>query len=233
MKIRCLNCKRKVKLGKKIFPHCKTAINYPKPVKRRTTWFIKFFLVLAAAIAAVIFALWAVGNTVILNFKAPSDARSINGGDISFMNTESEAYSKLPNYVKEMLPEKKQEDNGPVLDAILPYVGAEVEKIDGYFGKAEVTFLVCAPDVGNWLRGIDIASVGSSEALLSMMCDAVPTMPLRFDSVTVKYNRKGIFDLEGNFKTAEFANALYGGFNEAYNEIYEQVINDIKEALGQ
>lgn len=202
-----------------------------KKNKKKLPFIIRFFRAIII-IGAVLFVLWfGFGNMVTLYLHSEEVVETLNSGSLELAGTEN-AYTELPNYVKDMLDDKYLEDEqGPITKAVLPYIKAERISINGFFGMATVKYKITAPDIENWLLNLDPTLVTSEQALLSLMQTYIESAPQRSVEVDVQYDRKNIFsvDWRGNYYTREFADAVCGGFNSAYSTLLEQAM---KEYMG-
>lgn len=180
---------------------------------------------------------YAFGNQLTLHLHAKEVTQTINAGSLDIPGANSNDYDEFPDFVKEMLgQEEKKEtaaETGPLLNAILPYVNAECTKIHGFFGGTTVEYTITAPDVESWLLGLDAENVESAEDLLEQMKDYLPGAPDRTRTVTIEYTRSGFFkaDWEGMYLIPEFTDAVSGGVNSAYSELYQKMLEQMKEAI--
>jgi len=192
-------------------------------------------IIVILIIAGILLGAWyAFGNLITLGAHSDQVVETLNSGslDIPGMNN---AYNELPNYVKDMLGDEHRNSGeyGPMTKAILPHISVEKVKVNGFFGGSSVEYKITAPDIESWLLGLDPALVTSTDALMSMMEEYIKTAPSRSANVTIEYTRDGFFSTEwyGNYYTREFSDAVCGGFNSAYNELYQKALNEIMDSL--
>lgn len=206
-----------------------------KKNRKKLPWIIRF-LRTVIIIAAVLFLIWfGFANMITLRIHSDEVLEKLNSGSLDLAGTEN-AYTKLPNYVKSMLDESTfQNEYGPITTSVLPYISAERVKVNGLFGASSVVYRITAPDIENWLLNLDESGIKSEDDLLRLMQEYIPTAPSRSVEVTVDYDRKNIFSVtwRGNYYTREFADAVCGGFNSAYNVLYEKAMQQLWEVLGE
>jgi len=204
-----------------------------KKKKKKLPWILRF-IIANIIIAGVLFVLWfGFGNMLTLYYHSEGVLETLNSGSLE-LNGAQNAYDELPNYIKDMLDESKfGNEYGPITTSVLPYIKAERVKINGFFGASTVEYKITAPDLESWLLNLDPALITGEDALISMLQEYIKGAPVRSVTVKVKYNRKNLFsvDWHGNYYTREFADAVCGGFNSAYNVIYEKAMQEIYEAM--
>ena len=194
------------------------------------------FIIANVIIFGVLFGIWyGFGNMVTLYLHSEEVLETLNSGSLELAGTES-AYDRLPNYIKKMMDDEYfEKDYGPVTTAVLPYIKAERAAIHGFFGSSAVSYTISAPDLESWLLSLDFNSVTDENQLMDMMREYLKNAPRRYATVRVEYARESIFSIEwrGNYYTREFADAVCGGFNSAYNVLYQQAMQELWEAMGQ
>ena len=207
-----------------------------KRKKSKLIGFLKFMLTLIC-IAAVLFLLWiTLGKWLTLHFHSNEVVESLNAGSLDFPGSHNSDYNELPDYAKEMLGEniKKEQENGPLLNAVLPYLEVERVEINWFRSGASIEYCISAPDVEHWFMSLtkeDIAK--GQETLMKDLDNYLIIANRRKKNVTVEYTKSGLFsiDWQGNYETIEFADAISGGVNTAYNELYKQAIDEMEEML--
>ncbi len=195
-------------------------------VKKRR--FLKFLLALVITAVVLVLAWNAFGN-ITLKIHASDVTKTLNGGSLDLHGLESDR-DELPGYVKDMLGEKKEEDN-PIIEANLAYLSARVTKVNGFFGDNTVEYAITAPDLEGFFVELDMTNISSSDELMNLILNCIPTIPVKERTVIVAYTREGLFGWRGSYKTVEFADAISGGMNTVYNHFYEEMIKDLEEAL--
>lgn len=233
MKYICPVCGEKLKYGRPVCPRCSSPMTW-NPKKKKRHGFLKFLLV-TAIILVVLSLLWfSFGNLMTLYIHTNNVAAEINSGSFELDDAGNSAYDELPDYVKEMLGDalEEEEQNGPIMEAVMPYVEAKRTAIHGFFGGSTVEYTITAPDLEAWVTSLDPTAVTSSEQMLSELLEYIPNAPKRKQTVTVEYFRDGLFGWQGNYRTPEFADALSGGLNSAYNLLYRQMLEELEEYLG-
>ena len=155
----------------------------------------------------------------------------LNSGSLELPGTEN-VYAQQPEYIKEMLndPELTKNEYGPVTQSVLPYISAERVAVNGLFGASSVVYEIKAPDLESWLVSLDPASITTSDDLLLQLEEYIKIAPVRTARATVRYYRPSIFSIEwqGNYNTREFADAVCGGFNSAYNVLYQRALEEME-----
>ena len=203
--------------------------------KHKLPWMLRFIIAIVI-IAGVLFGCWyAFGNMITLYFHSEDVLETLNSGSLELAGTES-AYDELPDYVKDMLGDEcVEEDYGPITKAVLPYISVKRVKINGFFDESTVTYEITAPDLESWMLGLDKDSFENEDELMALMTRYIESAPLRTEQVEIKYERDGLVSIKwrGNYYTREFANAICGGFNDAYNVLHEQAMEELEEFLSQ
>ena len=200
--------------------------------KRKLGWLWALISILAAA-GIIAFLIFAFGNYFTLKIHTAKVLDSLNSGNLDLSEFQSDPYEDLPLYVIEMMGEQKDPaEVGPVVSAMAPHLRFEITKIHGFFGGSEVEYRIISRDLGGWLLSLDYSQISSSEELQKMIIDYIPSAPLKEHTVTVKYYKDGLLGWKGNYETPEFADALSGGLNSAYNALYDKMIEELEEVLG-
>ncbi len=206
----------------------------PKQAKKRKIPGVVCFFLWVAGIAAFLLFLWfGFGNIITLNIHSQEVVETINSGSLDLPGMQSD-YSKLPQYVKEMLGENEQELDQPIKQAILPYLKVECTKVNGLFGASSIEYIITAPDIGSWLLTPEVEEFTTEDEFLAAMLEYIPNAPSRQTTVTIEYYKDGFFsvDWRGNYYTVEFADAISGGMNTAYNELYKKAMAELEDLLG-
>lgn len=207
-----------------------------KAKKHKLPLIIRIIIVIIIVVGILLGAWYAFGNLITLGAHSNQVVETLNSGslDLPGMNN---AYNELPNYVKDMLGEEHRNSGeyGPMTKTILPHISVEKVKVNGFFGSSSVEYKITAPDIESWLLNLDSSLITSTDALMSMMEEYITTAPTRSANVTIEYTRDGFFSTEwfGNYYTREFSDAVCGGFNSAYNELYSKVYNEIMGTLSE
>lgn len=200
--------------------------------KRKLGWLWALISILAAA-GIIAFLIFAFGNYFTLKIHTAKVLDSLNSGNLDLSEFQSDPYKDLPLYVVEMMGEKNDPSElGPIVSAMAPYLRFEISEIHGFFGGSEVEYRIISRDIGGWLLALDYSAVTSSEELQRMILDYIPNAPLKEHYVTVRYYRDGIFGWKGNYEIPEFADALSGGLNSAYNALYDKMMEEMEDVLG-
>ncbi len=203
-----------------------------KKAKKGKGWLVAL-IVIFSVIALIALLVFAFGNYITLKFHTDKVLDSLNSGNLDLSEFQSDPYEDLPLYVIEMMGETSDPSElGPVVSAMAPYLTFEIKEIHGFFGGSEVEYRIVSRDLGGWLLSLDYSAIGSSEELQKMMIDYIPEAPLKEHYVTVKYYRDGLFGWKGNYEIPEFADALTGGLNTAYNALYDEMIEEMEDILG-
>ena len=77
--------------------------------------------------------------------------------------------------------------------------------------------------------GGDFPWTGESE---QMLIEQIPAAPQKAYYVTIRYEKDGLFDWKGDYETMEFADAISGGMNTAYNALYARMLKELEDLLG-
>ncbi|MBR5515425.1 MAG: zinc ribbon domain-containing protein [Clostridia bacterium] len=204
-----------------------------KKGKKKKSGCLKFFVVLAV-IALIIVGLWySVGNYFTLMIHTNKVLEVFNSGSLDFSEFQNEPYEELPLYVREMMGEQPDPDEqGPIITAMNPYLHFERVKISGFFGKSDVVYKIVSRDIESWILSLDYSQITSTEQLQEMILDYIPTAPVKEYTVIIHYTKDGMFNWRGEYETPEFANAITGGLNSAYNELYIKMIEEMEEIFG-
>ena len=185
----------------------------PKKDKKKRKKGKVFLIILAilAGIAALLFLMWfAFGNIFFLSSLSKDVAASINSGNLNLDGAYSD-YSGLPPYVQNMLGEENADgENGALMREMLPFIKAEVEKVNGLFGASSVEYTISAPDMESFILSQDFSAFSSKEDLLSAMLSYIPTAPHRTQTVKVEYYKSSAFSKKwrGNYATSEMKKAI-------------------------
>lgn len=188
-------------------------------------------IVAIAALAA--FLVFAFGNYITLKFHTDQVLRSLNSGNLDLSQFQSDPYEDLPPYVIEMMGQSGEPSElGPVVSAMVPYLSFERTQIHGFFGGTQVEYRIVSRDLSPWLLSLDYTTVTSTEQLQQMLLEHIPEAPLKEYDVTVTYYKDGLFGWKGNYEIPEFADAISGGLNTAFNGLYDKMIEEMEEVLG-
>lgn len=205
-----------------------------QPKKHKLPGIVRFLLWLVGIAAVLLFLWFGFGNMVTLHLHSEDVVETLNAGSLDLPGMQSD-YADLPQYVQDMLGEEvQQQQDGPIMQAILPHLKVERNKVNGFFGASSVEYTVTAPDIESWMLTLDPESVTTQEALQAALLEYIPYAPVRRTTVTVEYYRDGFFsvDWQGNYHTVAFADAISGGMNTAYNKLYEQALEELEEWMG-
>ena len=179
----------------------------------------------------VLVGIWfSVGNMITLSIYTKDVADTISSGSIDLEDSMNEGYSQLPIYVQNMV-KKPNASHGPIVDAMLPYLNAERVKVNGFFGKSTVVYEISAPDMESFIKGLDGDTLESREHLLEMIMEYARTAPRTTREVEIVYHRRGLFSWYGNYDSPEFLDAITGGINTAYTELYKEMMKEFEEAM--
>lgn len=233
MKFICPRCGKKVKMGKPYCPRCGLPMPPPPPNMKKKHTGLRILLAFAIILAILALLWFAVGNMVTLYVHSEDVVEQLNSGDLDLPGVRNTDFSVLPHYMQQTLGETAEaQSDGPIMEAVLPYLRVERETIHGFFTQSSVDYSISAPDLETWLLSTDLMQFSSQDELLGAMLDYIPSAPLRTVTVTVEYDRDGLFGWRGEYQTVEFADAVSGGLNTAYNVLYEQMLKELEEALG-
>lgn len=214
-------------------PKSKKPKKAKKPKKKMTfkRFLIKFGIFLL--VNGLLVLLWcAFINQITLTIHSNDVVETINSGSLEIAGLKNEAYEELPIYLQEAMDNPNEGANGPVIDAMLPYVEIKTANVKGFFFGTEVEYTITAPDLESWLLNLDATDINSSEDLLAAMEEYIETAPTKSRNVTIEYYPDGWFQWKGNYKTPEFLDAIGGGISSAYTVLYQEFLNDL-EAMMQ
>ena len=205
----------------------------PKKKKKKKGCLIAFFVTLFITALLTVLACTA-GSYLMLSYETDRVANAMNGGDFDLSDFQRNVYKDMPLYVLEMVGEtEKDTENGPIVKAMAPYLSVERTKIDGFLsGKREVEFRILSRDLSGWILSQDYKTFSTPEELQQAILEYIPQAPVKEYYVTVTYYREGFFDWKGNFEIPEFADAISGGLNTAYNALYDRMIEEMEDLLG-
>ena len=194
---------------------------------------VRFFITIITIAGVLLGGWYAFGNMITLYIHSEDVVDTLNSGSLELEGTQS-AYDELPDYVKKMLGKNyAKEDFGPVTKAVLPHITVKRVKINGFFNNSTIKYEITAPDLEKWLLNLKPNSFANEKEMLALMTKYIKKAPRRTAEVEIQYERDGFFSIDwrGNYYTREFTDAVCGGFNSAYNVIYEQAMNEIEEAF--
>ena len=190
-------------------------------------------IIVLAVVVLIGFLVFAFGNYITLKFHTDRVLDSLNSGNLDLSQFQSDPYEDLPMYVVEMMGDAAESSEiGPVVSAMAPYLTFERTQIHGIFGKSEVEYRIVSRDLSEWILSLDYAAVTSPEQLQQMILEYIPQAPLKEYYVTVTYYKDGLFGWKGNYEIPEFADAISGGLNTAFNALYEKMIEEMESVLG-
>ena len=191
-------------------------------------------LIVVFAIAAIAaFLVFAFGNYITLKFHTDKVLSTLNSGNLDLSQLQSDPYEDLPLYVIEMMGQSDEPSElGPVVSAMVPYLSFERTQIHGFFGGSQVEYRILSRDLSQWILSLDYSTVTSTEQLQQMLLEYIPEAPLKEYYVTVTYYKDGLFGWKGNYETPEFADAISGGLNTAFNGLYDKMIEEMEDVLG-
>ena len=201
--------------------------------KNRKKTLIKLVIFICSVI--LLFGIWfAVGNQVTLTLHTNKDLETLNSGSLDVPGAHYNKYAELPDYVVEMLGEDPDTAGyGPLMSEIIPHIRVERNKVNGWFGQKSVEYTITAPDMESWLINLDENKEYTEETLLADMIAYIPDAPERTQVVIIDYAHDGLFSWTGNYMALDFANAVSGGINSAYNTIYDEISEDLEAALNE
>ncbi|MBR5453944.1 MAG: zinc ribbon domain-containing protein [Clostridia bacterium] len=194
--------------------------------------FLKKLAIFIIVNLTLVFIWFAVGNMITLSIYTSDVADTISSGSLELETSMNSSYDQLPIYVQNMV-KKPNTEKGPIVDAMLPYLDAKRVKVNGFFGKSTVVYEISAPDMESFIKGLDGDTIESREQLLDMITEYARTAPRSSRTVEINYHRRGLFSWYGNYDTPEFLDAVTGGINTAYTELYREMMREIEEALKQ
>ena len=237
----CLNCGTQISSlepknenkGKKA-PQKSIKKNKKTTSKKRKKGGLIFLVVIVSIIAVVAFVWFAVGNYFTLKNHTDDVLAAFNSEDLNVAKFQKDPYEDLPLYAVEMLGEtKKSTENGPIVTAMTPYLKFERVKINGFFGGHTVEYRIVSRDIESWILSLDYSTVQSTEQLQQMLIEYIPNAPLKEYYVTIEYTKDGMFGWYGNYETVEFADAISGGLNSAYNQLNERMMKELEEFFNE
>ena len=203
----------------------------PARVKKRSgKGFFKQFLIFILVNAFLVFLWFAVGNYITLSIHSREVVETINNGSLSLSGVVNNDFDKLPVYVQNKLSRPRQE-NGPIIDLMLPYIRIETMKVNGFLGESTVEYKVTAPNVETWLLELDASSLRDENDFLQKLEEYIRSAPCSPRNVTINYHADGLFRWQGNYNTPEFLDAITGGMNTAYTELYETIWDELEDIL--
>ncbi len=190
---------------------------------------IPFYLVGAVVVLVLFWLLF--GNMITLRSCTNKDLEVFNSGSLDVPGTVCYSGSDMPEFVKEMLAEDEQSEDD-FTSIISQYLYFERTKIHGFMNGNTVEYTVYAPDMESWILNLNPQEEYTEEELFEEMVSYIPDAPIREQTITVEYFRKGLFKWEGNYETREFADAVSGGINSAYNKLYDAAMEEMEDALS-
>ena len=211
-------------------------VNVPAPPKKKAKK--KHGCLIALIITLVVLALVALlifsaGNYLSLRLHTDKVLDSLNSGNMDLSQFQVDPYKDLPLYVIEMMGEAAEPaEVGPVVSAMAPYMTFDRVRIIDFLGTGQVEYRILSRDLSGWILSLDYASVTSPEQLQQMLLDQIPQAPLKEYYVTVTYYKDGLFGWKGNYETPEFADAISGGMNTAFNALYDKMMEEMEDLLG-
>lgn len=211
-------------------------MNVPAPPKKKAKK--KHGCLIALIITLVVLALVALlifsaGNYLSLRLHTDKVLDSLNSGNMDLSQFQVDPYKDLPLYVIEMMGEAAEPaEVGPVVSAMAPYMTFDRVRIIDFLGTGQVEYRILSRDLSGWILSLDYASVTSPEQLQQMLLDQIPQAPLKEYYVTITYYKDGLFGWKGNYETPEFADAISGGMNTAFNALYDKMMEEMEDLLG-
>ncbi|MBP3442284.1 MAG: zinc ribbon domain-containing protein [Clostridia bacterium] len=197
--------------------------------KRRIKKILTPIISIVVVVAVVAFAWFAVGNQITLSIHTDKDVDTMNSGRLEMPGAYYSQYSDMPDYVVKLLGGDPQSpDYGPVMTEVMPYVRVERNKVNGFFGGNTVEYTIYAPDLESWLLNLGNSKKYTQDSLLEELKAYLPNAPLRSQVVTIEYAHDGIFSWQGNYMCIEFSNAISGGINTAYSELYAAYTEELE-----
>lgn len=169
-------------------------------------------------------------NMITLSAHSNEVVDTINASSLDVPGLRNEAYNALPHYAKEYVDNPADTSSGPIVQAVLPYVHIERVRVRGFFLNSSVEYKISAPDMESWILQLDESDVKSEKAFMKSLEQYLTDAPYTERNVTVEYS-KDSDGWKGNYKTPEFLDAISGGVNSAYTELYSQMLSELKEAL--
>lgn len=174
------------------------------------------------------------GSYLMLSYETDRVVDAMNSGEFVLSEFQRNVYKDMPHYVLEMMGKTETDtENGPIVKAMAPYLTVERTKINGFLkGKSQVEFRILSRDLSAWILTLDYKAFSTPEELQQAILEYIPQAPVKEYYVTVTYYREGFFDWKGNFEIPEFADAISGGLNTAYNALYDRMIEEMEDILG-
>jgi hypothetical protein len=211
-------------------------VNAAKPPKKKAKkkkGCLVALIITLVVLALVAFLVFAAGNYLSLRLHTNKVLDSLNSGNMDLSQFQVDPYKDLPLYVIEMMGEAAEPaEVGPVVSAMAPHLTFDRIRILDFLGTGQVEYRILSRDLSGWILSLDYASITSPEQLQQMLLDYIPKAPLKEYFVTVTYYNDGLFRWKGNYETPEFANAISGGLNTAFNALYEKMIEEMEDVLG-
>lgn len=246
MKNKCPTCKSPIDPNARFCEICGTDIvqtdetikskrkaKEPKPQREKSPRKPLNIIVSVVCILVTLALVWfAVGNQITLTAHTNKDLEILNSGSLDVPGAHYNKYADLPDYVVEMLGEDSDNAGyGPLMSEIIPHIKVERNKVNGWFGQKSVEYTISAPDMETWLLNIDQNKEYTEDTLLEDMLEYIPNASERTQVVTISYANDGFFGWQGNYMALDFANAVSGGINTAYNKLYEEISDELEAAL--
>ena len=211
-------------------------VNAAKPPKKKAKkkkGCLVALIITLVVLALVAFLVFAAGNYLSLRLHTNKVLDSLNSGNMDLSQFQVDPYKDLPLYVIEMMGEAAEPaEVGPVVSAMAPHLTFDRIRILDFLGTGQVEYRILSRDLSGWILSLDYASITSPEQLQQMLLDYIPKAPLKEYFVTVTYYNDGLFRWKGNYETPEFANAISGGLNTAFNALYEKMMEEMEDVLG-
>ena len=211
-------------------------VNTAKPPKKKAKkkkGCLVALIITLVVLALVAFLVFAAGNYLSLRLHTNKVLDSLNSGNMDLSQFQVDPYKDLPLYVIEMMGEAAEPaEVGPVVSAMAPHLTFDRIRILDFLGTGQVEYRILSRDLSGWILSLDYASITSPEQLQQMLLDYIPKAPLKEYFVTVTYYNDGLFRWKGNYETPEFANAISGGLNTAFNALYEKMMEEMEDVLG-
>lgn len=130
---------------------------------------------------------------------------------------------ELSDYFTDM-----QEDSG-ILAQIFAVDTITVKKIDET--NKELVYEVKAPDLSGVFSDLSNDAVGMTESDFEQyLSDYIQSADIITTSVSVSYTYDGK-DFSANYKTPEFINAITGGLLNAYQSLYQEMVNEYLQEM--
>ena len=191
------------------------------------------WIVVLAVVGLIVLAVFAFGNYITLAAHTNKVLASLNSGNLDLSEFQVDPYKDIPLYVVEMIGDTGDvSETGPIVEAMIPYLRFERTKIHGFFGGREVEYCITSRDLSAWILDLDYSTVSTTEELQQMLIEQIPAAPQKAYYVTIRYEKDGLFDWKGDYETMEFADAISGGMNTAYNALYARMLKELEDLLG-